>query len=170
VAILKLFEAGYERVTFSDVDIAWRRDPMPLLRVVLLHYELAIQTEGQPSYPPHCCTGYMSWRNSEFNLRWLTELQAVHKQNLQKNPSIHDQTVFNRLLVQHPDLVRRLYPLSECTFAVGLFAPALALKDPDLLALASHRLDPMIFHANWAIGLAQKKVMLERTGNWLLER
>ena len=31
------------------------------------------------------------------------------------------------------------------------------------------KIDPIIFHANLTVGIANKRLLLQRTGNWLID-
>lgn len=167
-AIRLLLNAGYRRVTYADVDVAWMRNPLPLLRRVLQTFEMAAQTEGTEHFPPEYCGGFTSWRNSEFTLRLLEHLEKLHIEMIAKDATIHDQVVLNRFMAGSPGLTQRIFGLSELLFANGLVAGALAARDPALDKILSGRIAPMIFHANWTVGLEPKRVLLRRTGNWLV--
>ena len=168
-AIRFLLNAGYRRVTYADVDVAWLRNPLPLLRSVLQTFEMAAQTEGTEHFPPHFCTGFMSVRNSEFTLRLLDRLERLHAETLKAEATAHDQVVLNRLVAGSPGLTQRIFGLSELLFANGLVAGALTARDDALDRLMTGRIAPMIFHANWTHGLERKRVLLQRTGNWLID-
>jgi hypothetical protein len=169
IAIRALLSAGYQRVTFADADVAWIRDPLPLLRRVLQTFEVAIQTEGTEHFPPAFCTGFMSWRRSEFTLRLLEQLERYHVATVETESTAHDQIVFNRLVAGSPKLTQRIFGLSELLFANGLVAGALAARDAELDQIMAGRIAPLIFHANWTVGLERKRQLLQRTGNWLIE-
>jgi len=168
-ALRFVLNAGYRRVTFADADVAWLRNPLPLLRRVLQTFEMALQTEGTEHFPPAFCTGFMSVRRSDFTLRLLEQLEKLHLATVETEATAHDQVIFNRLLAGSPGLTQRIFGLSELLFANGLVAAALAVRDSALDQLLAGRLAPMIFHANWTLGLDRKRRLLERTGNWRLE-
>jgi hypothetical protein len=163
LAIEFLLKLGFQRVTYTDIDIAWRHNPMALLRSALNVYEVAIQTEGVKAFPPIYCAGFMSWRKSPFTLGLLDDLKKASL----SNPTINDQKIF-RAVVVHNELVQRIFALSELQFANGLLARALEPRDEAIENFPVKPLDPIIFHANWTVGLKNKRLLLERTGNWLL--
>jgi len=168
-AIRFLLNAGYRRVTYADVDVAWIRNPLPLLRRVLQIFEVAAQTEGTEHFPPAFCTGFMSWRKSNFTLRFLEQLERLHAATVEKEATAHDQIVLNRLIAGSPSLTQHIFTLSELLFANGLVARALAGHDATLDRILAGRIAPMIFHANWTVGLERKRLLLKQTGNWLVE-
>jgi len=169
-AIRFLLGSGFRRVTYTDADIAWIRDPMPLLRAALQAYEIAIQTEGLDNFPPQYCTGFMSFRNSEFTIVLLTELEKINFETLRSEPDANDQVVFNRLIVGSRGMIPRIFNLSELLFANGLSAGAMSSCDDELTKIMVRRIEPMIFHANWTVGIDNKRRLLQRTGNWLIDR
>lgn len=169
-AIRFLLELGFRRVTYTDVDIAWIRNPLPLLRAALQAYEMAIQTEGMDDFPPQYCTGFMSFRKSEFTIDLLNQLEKIHVEIVKTEPRAHDQVVFNRLIASSRGVIHHIFSLSELLFANGLNAGALASHDDELTKIVVRRIRPMIFHANWTVGIENKRLLLQRTGNWLIDR
>jgi nucleotide-diphospho-sugar transferase len=164
-AIRFLLECGFARVIYTDVDVVWIRNPLPLLKQALQCFEMAIQTEGMESFPPEYCCGFMSFRNSNFVIGLLKQLEDLHLRAL-SNGSASDQAVFNRLVASSNDLLYRIHGLSELLFANGLNAT----RPSDNRDILVQTADPMIIHANWTIGLENKRLLLQRGGNWLIDQ
>ena len=160
-----LLESGFRRVTYTDVDIAWIRDPMPLLRAALQTFDVAIQTEGVDSFPPLYCTGFMSFRNSDFTIELLEKLEKSYPEIAKNESKADDQSMFNGIIASSEGSIHHVYGLSERQFANGLMADALDAYDGQL-----PKINAMIFHANWTVGLENKRLLLERTGNWLIDK
>jgi hypothetical protein len=169
-AIRHLLESGFRRVTYTDVDVAWIRNPLPLLRAALRPYDVAIQTEGTEIFPPNFCTGFMSFRNSDFTINLLRQLEAIYPDALTVAPPKNDQVVFNTTIANDPGAIHRVFGLSEQLFANGPLADAIASHYDTLPEVLIRRIDPIMFHANWCIGLAHKRALLAHTGNWLIEQ
>jgi hypothetical protein len=169
IAIKHLLNQGVKQVIYTDVDIAWRQNPIHLLQQIGKHYSLSIQTEGTANFPPHFCTGFMSFVNNDFSHRLLDSLTNLHSHFIQTNPEYHDQTILNHLIQSSPYLLTNIFSLSELLFANGMSASLLSISDPELSPIQSGQHSPMIFHANWTVGLQNKKYMLQKTGNWFLE-
>jgi hypothetical protein len=167
-AIRFLLESGFKRVTYSDVDVAWMRNPIPLLRASLQSYDVAIQTEGTDGFPPHYCAGFMCFRNSNYAIELLRKLEEAHLEVAKVDPKTHDQHVFNAVVARSEDAIHRVFGLSEQLFANGPLAGEIARRDYPLTGGLIRRIDPMIFHANWSIGLEHKRLLLALTGNWLV--
>ena len=166
IAIKHLLNQGVRQVIYTDVDIAWRQDPIPLLQKIGKHYSLSIQNEGRNYFPPALCTGFMSFISTDFSHRLLNSLINLHRQFIKINPEYHDQIVINHFIESSPYLMNYIYPLSELLFSNGLSAKLLSTVDTELSSIQTGQPNPMIFHANWTTGLANKKYMLQRTGNW----
>jgi hypothetical protein len=162
-AIRFLLKCGFQRVTYTDVDVAWMRNPIPILRAALRVYEMAMQTEGREQFPPLYCTGFMSFRNSEFTIAALDHLEKINLDVVKNNPKKQDQEVFNMVVAGSQGFIHRIFALSELLFPNGLMAEAIASK------VIEGKINPIIFHANWTVGIANKRLLLQRTGNWLID-
>jgi hypothetical protein len=167
-AIRFLLQSGIARVIYTDVDIAWIRNPVPLVDQVLDAFDIAIQTEGIGRFPPQYCTGFMCVRNSEFAVELLDRLERTHLETLEAEPKVDDQIVFNRVVANSRDVMHRIFCLSELLFANGLSAGLIMAQNDDISALVASRARQMIFHANWTAGLPNKRLLLQRTGNWFV--
>jgi FkbM family methyltransferase len=168
IIIKNLLNQGTQNVIYTDVDIAWRQNPIELLQKINNNYDLAIQTEGEAYFPPHFCTGFMSFANTVFSHQLLDSLIELQIEVSEIDPTFHDQFVFNTLVDRNVDLVNNIFPLSEILFANGLTAKLMCTSDSALEKIQIVQPQPMIFHANCTVGLENKKKMLQKTGNWLL--
>ena len=168
IIIKNLLNQGIQNVIYTDVDIAWRQNPIQLLQKINNNYDLAIQTEGEAYFPPHFCTGFMSFANTAFSHQLLDSLIELQIEVSEIDATFHDQFVFNTLVDRNVDLVNNIFPLSEILFANGLAAKLMTTSDPALEQIQMVQPQPMIFHANCTVGLRNKKKMLQKTGNWLL--
>jgi hypothetical protein len=167
-AIRFLLSAGFPRVTYTDADIAWIRNPLHHLQAALNDYDLAISTDSADTYPPSYCTGFMSYRNAPANIAFLDQLERWHLDILKRYPNAHDQLAFNWMITKSRSIMSRIFMLNELLFASGLVAFGLTGRDEEIARTVTRRLNPMTFHANWAVGLNKKRTLLRRTGNWLV--
>ena len=165
VAIRWLLSRGAAQVVFTDVDIAWIRNPLDYLKWIAKSYDLAIQNEAIRLHRAEVCTGFMSLKNTpqiEELLSLMIDLQAA---TLATSEIRDDQQTMNRYLKAQPQTYKRIWLLPEPQFPNGLLAPLFptpaALEAPPLTFL-----QPMIFHANWCRGLQAKQAMLARAGLW----
>jgi hypothetical protein len=167
-AIRFLLNAGFRRVIYTDVDVAWIRNPLSHLRAALNDYDVAMQTDTSDSYPPGYCTGFMSYRNTPATLALLDHLEQWHCDILKEYPNVHDQIAFNLMITKDRSLMSRIFILNELLFASGLVALGLTGCDEEIERTLTRRLNPMTFHANWTVGLDKKRTLLRRSGNWLV--
>ena len=170
-AIRFLLKFGFQRVTYTDVDVAWMRNPIPLLKAALQVYEVAMQTEGREQFPPLYCCGFMSFRNSEFTIAALDHLEKINLDLIKNDPKKNDQEVFNMVVAGSQGFIHRIFALSELLFTNGLMAGAMDLDvSPSLpIRVLEGKINPIMFHANWTVGIANKRLLLQRTGNWLID-
>jgi len=168
-AIDALFVRGIRHVIYSDVDLVWRKNPLQMLMATSRQFDIAMATEGVQRFPPAFCTGFMSIGNTPFSRDLLARLMQAHREAAVSAPKWHDQDIFNRLVVQSPDILKSIFPLPELVFANGRGAVLMSAAPDEITRLQTVRPDPMIFHANCTIGLANKKALLQATGNWLLD-
>lgn len=167
LAIKRALTAGIQHVIYSDVDVVWRRNPVSTLRAIAGLYDVAMTTEGDPRFPPIFCTGLMSFRNSRFSHDLLEFMIRLHADVARSEPHLNDQELFNRVVAETPQMLGNIFPLPELVFANGL-AAGLMTGSAAVAGIQTGRADPMVFHANWTIGIENKKKMLQATGNWLL--
>lgn len=161
-----LLSQGVKHVVYTDVDIAWRADPLPLLQKIATQFDLALQTEARPIFPPEFCTGFMSFKNSPFCRDFLEFLIKTHATVLRNDPAMHDQDVFNNAIRSNPTTLRFIYPLSEQLFMNGLLTNMIKTGPGDAERLLTGKYRPLVYHANWTLGLENKRTLLKMTGNW----
>jgi len=168
-AIDALFARGIKHVIYSDVDLVWRKNPLQMLIATSRQFDMALPTEGVPRFPPQFCTGFMSIGNTRFSRDLLARLMQAHRDAAVSAPKWHDQDIFNRLIVRSPDVLGNIFPLPELVFANGRGAVLMSAAPDEITRLQTVKPDPMIFHANCTVGLANKKALLRATGNWLID-
>jgi hypothetical protein len=169
-----LLEQG-KHVLHADVDVAWLRSPLDYLAKVLEHYPWAFQTEATPRFPPCYCLGFYAVRPAPVCFELIDMHIERYAAGLGRSD---DQVLLNQILEQKPDYLSSLFPLSEALFANGLLHHAveartvrglrkrLIRRTERRLGMVS-RIEPFVFHANWTIGLDNKRRLLKRAGLWL---
>lgn len=165
LAIRWLLAQGVPQVVFTDVDIAWIRNPLKYLQRIAKSYDLAIQNEAIKLGRAEVCTGFMSMKNTpriDALLAALIEMQASLPAD---GEDLDDQKVMNAYLEDNRDMYKRTWLLPEAQFPNGLFAPLFAAPE-NLRTMPLSALRPMIFHANWCIGLEAKQKRLTKAGLW----
>lgn len=157
----------HPHVIYADLDISWIRNPLPYLSQVASVYPIAIQTEGLPRFPPALCCGFASFAKSERAIAFLDALIEFDSAQLGSDDRLDDQVACQRLVENDAAWLHDIYCLPEALFVNGLgyrnLQPAGASPCP-----MEAELLPFLFHANWTIGIDNKRKLLATTGTWLL--
>jgi hypothetical protein len=162
--LLRKFLETNDYVLFSDIDVAWIRNPFSYLERVLDHCGVAMQTEASELYPPPFCMGFMAFKSGVQAFALLDWFQAAYEADRSQNPTATMQVTFNRILKDEPERARQIFPLPEALFPNGRLHRMFLrhAEGQDLAQLP----EPFIFHANWTIGADAKRQMLRRLGMW----
>ena len=160
--------AIYPHVVYSDIDIAWIRNPLHYLSQVATAYPMAFQTEGLARFPPALCSGFASFARSERTLAFLDALIAFNAGQADSESRLDDQAVCQQLVENDPAWLRDIYCLPETLFLNGLGYRTLQDTGEPPVHMEGELL-PFVFHANWTIGSRNKRKLLVSTGTWLLE-
>jgi len=155
---------AYRHVIYSDLDVAWLRNPIPHLNEIHKKYAFAFQSEAQSVCRKILCFGFLSIRSSIVSRYYFGILARSLKSSASLALYESDQEILNRLYQSSRYLHRAVYILSETLFPNGLGYKLLAKDDED--AQLTQRLQPYIFHANFVVGLPKKRCLLEKYGNW----
>jgi hypothetical protein len=164
VPLLRTFLSCNDYVIFSDIDVAWIKDPLPYLKRVLDHCGVAMQTEASEIYPPPFCMGFMAFKSGHEALDVLDWFERAFDADRNLDPTATMQVTLNRILGAEPARARAIFPLPEALFPNGrlhrLFLQPTGTKD------LAQPPESFIFHANWAIGAEAKREMLRRASMW----
>ena len=155
---------AYKHVIYSDLDVAWLRNPIPHLNEIHKEYSFAFQSEAQSVCRKILCFGFLSIRSSIVSRYYI----GILTRNLKRSASLAlhecDQEILNRLYQSSRYFHRAVYVLSESLFPNGLGYKLLAKDDVD--TQLTQRLQPYIYHANFVVGLPKKRYLLQKYGNW----
>jgi hypothetical protein len=180
VAARMVLESGYN-VLFSDVDIAWKKSPVPFLPTDV---DLAIQSntgENVFSLEHEPNTGFYFLRSNDRSIALLNETIKRGRED----PMIDDQTHFANALRDwrvskkamflmegmtapwayhgnRPLLFRLLHPYRFQTGQVAMAWYAHKVEPP----LDSKEQDIIIVHANWMVGHDSKVQFLKSHDLW----
>jgi hypothetical protein len=166
VRFLRWLLEQHRHVVYADVDVAWLADPLWYLQSVARVYPLAFQTEAVRRFPPVCCWGFVSLQAGEAARRFLDEVLAQDARHPTDGARADEQAACDALLTRDPGRMSQIFPLPEALFLNGLSYRGLL---PLSAAASMHgALAPFTFHANWTMGLKNKRALMEQTGTWLL--
>ncbi len=165
LALRWLMARGIRQVVYTDVDIVWIRNPLGYLKRVAKRHDFAAQNESTELLTPTLCAGFMSLKNTPRIKQLVSALVDLHEQAIAAGRNLHDQQIINEYIQQNPKLHRAVWLLPAAQFPNGLFASMFTTPDC-LQTFPLSILRPMIFHANWCVGLSAKQAMLEKSGLW----
>ena len=165
--LLSLLEQ-HRHVVYADVDVAWLGDPLWYLQSIARHSPLAFQTEAVRQFPPVWCWGFVSMTASDETRSLLNELLRRRDNRPPNSTELDDQGTCCALLAEDPSWISKAYPLSEGLFVNGLGYKGLLTSEPPAAPLQGE-LAPFTFHANWTVGLENKRALMRQTGTWLLD-
>jgi hypothetical protein len=159
----------YRHVVYADLDVGWLADPLWYLQSVAQTFPLAFQTEACRRFPPVLCWGFISAIAAPVTLQLLDTMLSEHDARPTDDPSVDEQSALDAIISRDPTWLRHIHLLSEGLFLNGLGYRNL-VQEPASLATMHGRLEPFVFHANWTVGLANKRALMSQTGTWLLGR
>jgi hypothetical protein len=154
-------------VVYADLDVSWIRNPLPYLTEVALVYPMAFQTEGLPRFPPAFCSGFVSFARSKRAIAFLDALIEFHTGQLGSETRLDDQAVLQRLIENDLTWLHDIYCLPEALFLNGLGYRNLQDTGESPCQMEGELL-PFLFHANWTVGIDNKRKLLANTGTWFL--
>lgn len=159
----------YRHVVYADLDVGWLADPLWYLDAVTKFFPLAFQTEGVRRFPPVLCWGFLSALSSNTTLKLLDAMLQDYDARPPGQLPVDEQNTLDAMIVKNPGLLGNVYLLPEGLFVNGIGYRHL-LNEPAPVAPLQGRIEPFVFHANWIIGLANKRKLMAQTGTWLLDR
>jgi hypothetical protein len=158
----------HDHVVYADVDVGWIANPLPYLRSVSKVFPLAFQTESHPAFPPVLCWGFLAFRRSYGARRFLRALLKIHRAQPADKLPIDEQASCATWLADHPRWFRKIYLLPETLFLNGMGYRNLT-GSAATLEIVQGSISPFVFHANWTVGLENKRALMRQTGTWLLD-
>ncbi|TLY50631.1 MAG: glycosyltransferase family 77 protein, partial [Gammaproteobacteria bacterium] len=113
------------------------------------------------------CWGFVSLTASEETRRLFDELLRRRANRSPHGAELDDQATCCALIAEDPSWISKAYPLPEGLFVNGLGYKGLLMGEPPAAPLQG-ALSPFTFHANWTVGLENKRALMRQTGTWLL--
>lgn len=155
--VSQLLTEGYGLVVFSDVDVVFLNSFVEYLRECSRTFPAGFQSEGQATFPPVFCTGFMYFTRS-----WQTQLGLLAQFGNTSADIMNDQDALNALIASSVDLQREVYELPSAIFPNGLLRPIVE----SYLESRLPGVPIFLFHANFCRGLKEKEIMLDGLGLW----
>ena len=159
----------YRHVVYADLDVGWLADPLWYLDAIATHFPLALQSEALRRFPPVLCWGFLQARSSDLTRELLDTMLRDYDARPPHAPLLDEQASFDKMLRGEPGLLAHVHPLSEALFVNGPGYRTL-VHDAAAATPMLGRIEPFVFHANWTVGLDNKRRLMKQTGTWLIKR
>ena len=151
-------ELGYDYVIYSDIDVLWLSNVSEVIERVFQvrkNVHMLVQSFTNTPEKPRLCMGFIALRNNSYSKSFIYNAQVRHKNEALKNSSIGDDDIFTLLYVEQ-NFPNEILELPQFNFPVG---EGLGLmRQTSMPGLNSPK--PMIFHANYVVGLKNKRLLL----------
>jgi len=157
----------YRHVVYADLDVGWLADPLWYLDAVTKFFPLAFQTEALRRFPPVLCWGFLSALSSNTTRTLLDTMLCDYNARPRDLPPVDEQNTLDAMIAKNPSFLGNVYLLPEGLFVNGIGYRHL-LNEPAAAAPLHGKIEPFVFHANWTVGLADKRKLMAQTGTWLL--
>lgn len=159
-----LFECGVSQVIYSDLDVIWFAD----LSEFLAHAhrqipgaKVFVQSATVDPSRPQLCMGLISMLNSPEVIKMISDCFGEHYSKAISGEKIGDDDVITDYYsrMHYPSWIREL---PQSTFPVGMLVNLLH-RTSGFPGLVSVR--PLMFHANFVVGLKNKLLLLKIAGS-----
>lgn len=159
-----LFEYGVSQVIYSDLDVIWFADMSEILsnaHRLIPSVKVFIQSATVDPSRPQLCMGLISMLNSPEVTRMVSDCFEEHYSKAISGEKIGDDDVITNYYLKHHDTAW-IRELPQSTFPVGMFVNLLN-RTSSFPGLVSVR--PLMFHANFVVGLRNKLLLLKIAGS-----
>ena len=157
-----ILQKTIEPVLYVDIDVSFIKDPVPYIGNILDVYDMCVQTEGVELFPPNFCTGVMGFRNTLHVHDFLARYRALAEA---RGETYSNQAIYNLLSRADPEILKRIFPLTETIFCNGLNGH---LVNPPPFDRVTEPARPTLVHANWMVVVEAKQDYLKSLGLWKL--
>lgn len=154
----------YKHVIYSDLDIAWFRNPIDYLTEISKYHDIAFQSESQSGARQTLCFGFVSIKSNIKTKVTFWQIKRELTKNSSGDETKMDQETLNELYKQNRLFSKKIFALPESLFINGLSYKLLTSEVNE--TYFSQNLEPFMFHANWVIGKEIKIRLLQKYGLW----
>jgi len=149
---------NYSFVIYSDVDVIWLSDAAQVIQSTFekrVYLNLQIQSFTYASSSPKLCMGFIALRSNEYSEQILLQSKKRHWTEAKTNPRIGDDEIIT-LLYEELGYPYEFLELPQFRFPVGEGLNLLKKSRFPGLNMPT----PYIFHANYVVGLRNKRLLL----------
>jgi len=148
----------FKYIIYADTDIVFSSDPIPAILSTFEtrpKAEILIQSFTSIPAEPKLCMGFVAFRNTKLITNFISEAESRHRKEILSNPKVGDDDIVTMLYSEKgfPDW---FVELPQSTFPVGNMLN-LYIRKSYFPGLSSPK--PFIFHANYVVGLQNKRLM-----------
>ena len=158
--ILKtLIKFPQNSVIYSDADVIWCADASSELQKGFENEnEICIFVQDLSTAPAETslCMGFVGFKNNEISKQIIGDAVKMHRSNLIKNPKSGDDAVITEIY-RSKRYEKNICLLPQSTFPVGNLINCFTKKH---LYPGLGFNQPIIFHANYVIGLHRKVLLM----------
>lgn len=158
--LLKLMEIGFTYIVYSDTDVYWNLDPLPVIEKVFQQrpwVDLQIQSFTDNPSDPKLCMGFVALRVTPGNRNFIEKCAVRHRNESSVRKRIGDDDIVT-LEFAEKGFPASILELPQSTFPVGRMLKLYRRKSI-MPGLGSP--DPYIFHANYVVGLTNKLILIK---------
>jgi hypothetical protein len=149
---------SYSFIIYSDIDVIWLSDAAQVIQATFEkrdYLNLQIQSFTYASSSPKLCMGFIALRSNEYSERILLQAKKRHWAEAKNNPRIGDDEIIT-LLYEELGYPYQFLELPQFRFPVGEGLNLLKKSRFPGLNMPT----PYIFHANYVVGLRNKRLLL----------
>ena len=107
------------------------------------------------------CWGFLSALSSNTTLKLLDATLWDYDARPTGQPQVDEQNTLDAMITKNPGLLGNVYLLPEGLFVNGIGYRHL-LNETAAVAPLQGKIEPFVFHANWTVGLADKRKLMAR--------
>ena len=158
--LLKLLEKDFKFIVYSDTDVYWNLNPIPVIEKVFderTSVEIQIQSFTDNPADPKLCMGFVALRVSPTNINFVQECAKRHEKESSTRKRIGDDDIVTIKFAEN-GFPGSILELPQSTFPVGRM---LKLYREKSIMPGFGSPDPYIFHANYVVGLTNKLILIK---------
>ena len=153
--ISSVINLDHKFIIYNDLDVVWLREADKYISLSFDNFtktDILIQSFTRNPHDPLLCMGFVALRNCQENKKLLGILKLKHNKMYEPGSQLGDDEVITKYY-HESEFNEKIKELPQSTFPVGNFL--------DLYVRNSYypgipKLEPIIFHANYVIGIKSK--------------
>ena len=156
----RLLELNYDFFIYNDVDVVWSRDAGHQITKCFHNFistDIYVQSFTRDPSSPLLCMGFFAFNKSTFSKSFIANAKKRHSKSRNDQDPVGDDEIVTQLF-RELQFTGKIRELPQSTFAVGNFLDLFMNKSS---MPGVNKPIPIIFHANYVVGLTNKIIMLK---------